>query len=507
MGRASIKSNMGDSQVRENCKDLDSEDKIRRLERRWKRREIILKGSLKHDCNASATRTTVKSEVNKAVLTEKNGYLVEDEVDEDYKFFLDTYLSDIDVVIDNNVDGSDAVVDTGHNNDNDIDSDPQYKKFLENLRKEGNSYVYSCFVENQLVHVRYEGEEEEEEERLHYGLKLDTKMLNGLTQRDETGNVGNTGIDSLRKQTGGSMESQQNMETEKVHCNKRANEDVSGVPNKSCHSDVEFDDVDEDVSGVPNKSCHSDVEFDDVDEDYQLFLNSWTDDDNLVHMGGELMGKTTRVQCDKAFDTREVQCDIDEDYQLFLNSADVVDDDLVFMRDRNISKINKMEGGSNSSDPDLILLEPDEICENTPFISSKTYDSSWFESEMKPRHSREFSAYDHSQFRKKLMEYLERPYDKREYDYFMHELHQRRPKERHLETRQGVIKSYHTHGETKSYLELYPDLSKAIAGLKEQPHRVLFLLRGFIFWLQNVTHNGNFRPWLDESCLEILRKM
>ncbi|XP_061372208.1 uncharacterized protein LOC133314703 [Gastrolobium bilobum] len=362
--------------------------------------------------------------------------------------------------------------------------------FLENLREEGNSYVYSCFVENQLVHIRYEGEEEEEE-RLCNDLKVDTKMLNGLPRKDKTRNLANTRSDSMREQTGGSMESQQSLETERGPCNRRPHQDVSSVPNINCRRDVQFDDV---------------------DEDYQLFLNSCrTDDDSLVYMDSELIGKSSNVRqnsqvSDQAFDTPKLECDVDEDYQLILNSARIVDGDLVYMPDRNITTTCKMEGGSNSSDPDLILLEPDQICENTPFISSKTYDSSWFESEMNPRDSRKFSAYDNSQFRKRLMEYLERPYDQEECVVILNEVRRQRQKERHVETRQGVVKSYCTDGVNKSYLQLYPDLGKAIAKFKE-PHRVLFLLRGFLFWLQNLTHDGIFRPWLDKSCLEILQKM
>ncbi|KAK7377405.1 hypothetical protein VNO80_02829 [Phaseolus coccineus] len=162
--------------------------------------------------------------------------------------------------------------------------------------------------------------------------------------------------------------------------------------------------------------------------------------------------------------------------------------------ERNISNTVNVDGDNNSSEPDLILLEPDQIHENTPFVSSKTYDSSWFETEMNLKDNWQLSAYDHSQFRRRLMNDLQRPYDQEECDRLLLEVRQKRKKERHIETRQGVVKSYCTKGVNKSYLELYPDLAKAIAKFK-QPERVLFILRGFIFWLQNLTHEGIFRPW------------
>lgn len=71
----------------------------------------------------------------------------------------------------------------------------------------------------------------------------------------------------------------------------------------------------------------------------------------------------------------------------------------------------------------------------------------------------QLSAYDHSQFRKRLMNDLQRPYDKEEHDRLLLEVNQKRKTERHIETRQGVVKSYCTKGVNKSYLELYPGRS------------------------------------------------
>ncbi|KAG2389919.1 uncharacterized protein HKW66_Vig0226760 [Vigna angularis] len=179
---------------------------------------------------------------------------------------------------------------------------------------------------------------------------------------------------------------------------------------------------------------------------------------------------------------------------------------LKHMPERNISNTVNVDGDSNSSEPDVILLEPDQIQENTPFVSSKTYDSSWFGTGVNLKDKWQLSAYHRSQFRKRLMNDLQRPYDKEEYNRLLLEVHQKRKTERHIETRQGVVKSYCTQGVNKSYLELYPDVAKAMDKFKK-PERDLFILRGFIFWLQNLTHQGIFKPWEDIKCLEILSKM
>ena len=54
---------------------------------------------------------------------------------------------------------------------------------------------------------------------------------------------------------------------------------------------------------------------------------------------------------------------------------------------------------------------------------------------------------------------LERPYNQEEHDQFLHEVHHQLPKERHAETRQGVVKSYRLDGVNKSYLQVYPGRS------------------------------------------------
>lgn len=54
---------------------------------------------------------------------------------------------------------------------------------------------------------------------------------------------------------------------------------------------------------------------------------------------------------------------------------------------------------------------------------------------------------------------LQRPYDQEEYDRLLCEVRQKKQKERHRETRHGVVKSYPTRGFHKSYLDLYPGKS------------------------------------------------
>ena len=57
------------------------------------------------------------------------------------------------------------------------------------------------------------------------------------------------------------------------------------------------------------------------------------------------------------------------------------------------------------------------------------------------------------------MDSLERPFDQQEYEATLHLVRKQTQMECHKETRQGVIKSWHTHGFNKSYLQLHPGRS------------------------------------------------
>ncbi|WJX10073.1 hypothetical protein P8452_00839 [Trifolium repens] len=254
---------------------------------------------------------------------------------------------------------------------------------------------------------------------------------------------------------------------------------------------------------------------DEVDPDYALFLNSVTivDDDeeymrvknttntsvredgrntskidNASNHGG---GSNIGVVVGNSNDSDEV----DPDYALFLNSVTIVDSDEEYMRVKNITDTSKVDNRSNSSNSDLIVLESYPTRGNTPFVPSKIYDSSWFGEKMNPKDNVQMPAYDDSDFRRRLVECLHRPYDRREYKELINKLCNKNQKERDSE---GVITPYH---------KMYPDIAKAITEVSKERAKVLFHLRGFFFWLENLSHMGSFQPWHDESCMKLLRKL
>ncbi|WJX16527.1 hypothetical protein P8452_06540 [Trifolium repens] len=252
---------------------------------------------------------------------------------------------------------------------------------------------------------------------------------------------------------------------------------------------------------------------DEMDPDYALFLNSVT----IVDGDEEYMCAKNTTNTSVAEDGRNStkidsasnhnggsnigvgnsndNDEVDPDYALVLNSMTIVDGDDKYTRVKNTTNTSQVENRNNSSNSDLIVLESYPTCGNTPFVPSKTYDSSWFGEKMNPKDNMQIPAYDDSDFRRRLVECLHRPYDRREYKELINRLCNKNQKERDSE---GVITPYH---------KMYPDIAKAITEVSEERPKVLFHLRGFFFWLENVSHLGSFQPWHDESCMELLRKM
>ncbi|CAI9098705.1 OLC1v1035396C1 [Oldenlandia corymbosa var. corymbosa] len=107
-----------------------------------------------------------------------------------------------------------------------------------------------------------------------------------------------------------------------------------------------------------------------------------------------------------------------------------------------------------------------------------------------------------SQFREKLMEILRKPFDKMEHRRLSRDIKATKPIRRNLDLRYGREKSYSTDRNGKSYLDHYPGLRKKLEAA--DCHKELNLLRGFFFWLQNLTLlPEDFFPWRDESCLAV----
>ncbi|KAJ7965494.1 polyprotein [Quillaja saponaria] len=192
----------------------------------------------------------------------------------------------------------------------------------------------------------------------------------------------------------------------------------------------------------------------------------------------------------------QMKCDItvDQSYEVFLNFVEKGGCSMMF------------KGEESGSDSEIMVMDSDPYCnETTPFVPSRVFDSSCFSDEKILGKKKWCFSGNHSQFRKRLIELLERPYDQKEYESLWQEVSRRRQKEGGKESRRGR-RTYPIDAVGRSYLDLHTDLGEKIDQFSECNKR-LFLLRGFFFWLQNKVHDGAFQPWLDSSCLKMLCDM
>ncbi|XP_043718537.1 uncharacterized protein LOC122666584 [Telopea speciosissima] len=109
-----------------------------------------------------------------------------------------------------------------------------------------------------------------------------------------------------------------------------------------------------------------------------------------------------------------------------------------------------------------------------------------------------------SQYRERLMRLLRMPYSLQEYMELKYLVctNKRLVKTRDL---RGRLVSYQTDETSLSYFDYYDDFKQAFYSV-QHPHRRkirLNLLRGFFYHLQNLSHEGSFKPWLDSDCLKI----
>nr|GMC53050.1 transcriptional regulator ATRX homolog [Ipomoea batatas] len=109
-----------------------------------------------------------------------------------------------------------------------------------------------------------------------------------------------------------------------------------------------------------------------------------------------------------------------------------------------------------------------------------------------------------SPFRKKIINILKRPYNQSEYVELLKDVKVRKPILKNLELRDGRDMLYPTSKIGKSYLDHHKDLKKRLDEVRTDKHKRLNILRGFFFWLQNVTLVGVFKPWNDPTCLAIV---
>jgi len=101
-------------------------------------------------------------------------------------------------------------------------------------------------------------------------------------------------------------------------------------------------------------------------------------------------------------------------------------------------------------------------------------------------------CYELTDFKSKLMAVLSKPYNQAEYEELLKKASERKPlnKQKHL---RSMSISYATKEVGQSYFDHFPDLAEQVRSADCEMR--LNLLRGFFFWLKNLTQEGAYMPW------------
>ncbi|BBG95574.1 hypothetical protein Prudu_004154, partial [Prunus dulcis] len=364
----------------------------------------------------------------------------------------------------------------------DDDVDPDYKKFLENLTEDGSSYVLVVVRENEnLELIKFEQEDGELDETIldtpetlkKSQMKKKTeikKALRGGIKREQI-YCFNDSVIPLNKEEFKSPRSVRGSVKEKS----------SGVKK---NVNVEAPDpVSDRTKGRSNK-----IHGLEVPTTRETLKSSHVKKKNVNKKGADGGTKGLPVKTPNLAENghnhgaASDQIDTDMDYQEFLDGLRKYGGKVVY---------TPTTGG-----PVAVVLEEDVESENEYFTSftAVDVDSGWCV---------ETCDTSHAQFRKGLMKDLKRPYDQEEYKRLLKELTLRRPINHDRNLRNGRTKSYPVAGKLgASYREQHIVLARKIDAAGSDRPRILNLLRGFFYWLKNVAQEGCFCPWSDSSCLK-----
>ncbi|MCD7461304.1 hypothetical protein HAX54_045860 [Datura stramonium] len=111
---------------------------------------------------------------------------------------------------------------------------------------------------------------------------------------------------------------------------------------------------------------------------------------------------------------------------------------------------------------------------------------------------------EQSEFRQKVMDLLKKPYNPTEYKELWTSVNTKKLVERNMESRRGGVKSYKTKKMGKSYLDHFEDFKERLKQVDNDERKKLKIMRGFWFWLQNLTNGGAFKPWNDTEFLALV---
>ncbi|XP_062022987.1 uncharacterized protein LOC133739258 isoform X2 [Rosa rugosa] len=401
-------------------------------------------------------------------------------------------------------DGNIHVNSLNHGVDDD-DMDPQYKIFWDNLKEDGNSYVLEMVQEDGRVkQIRYhQGDglpDELDLDAMHSQGKQKTKFKNRETmanledapEKRFSVKKRNVKLEALEPVSDGTN----------VCSSKRPRLEVPNTP-KSLGSSPQKEKTEtrrNSRSVIKKRNLEDRPEKKNGLEKKSSMLKKNVKEADADPLSGRTNGRSHKQSGSKYLRFSEGGCNseaesdsnlTDDSYQEFL-SCTKDDGKVMVFTSRICGPLIYDSDEESSSDSDVIVLDRDpHEGYRTPII------------DVDSRRSTE----SHSQFRQGIMQDLKRPYHLEEYTNLLEDWSRQRAATGHDKNlRNGNVKSYALPGEFgKSYQEMYKDLAGKIHAVTgDDRPRKLNLLRGFFYWLKNISQEGSFKPWNDKACLKVV---
>lgn len=198
-----------------------------------------------------------------------------------------------------------------------------------------------------------------------------------------------------------------------------------------------------------------------IDKDYQIFLN------NIKSCGGTMV-----LEWRNNVTVYEQEPKEDEDVQVQQQEEEPTEED----------EVKAIETEAPEGEDAICPIQMEGASFDKPLESE---DQSYF---------REILQHKPSLFRTELLSLLRKPFDQKEYENLKSLFNVRKPVVKYKHLRDESV-SYSSKKLGSSYFDHYPDLARCIESAMGDQTKDL-LLRGFFFWLKNLSYQEAFRPWV-----------
>ncbi|XP_030507117.2 uncharacterized protein LOC115722130 [Cannabis sativa] len=379
-------------------------------------------------------------------------------------------------------------------NDNDVAApsdeedvyDPVHIKFLESLRRNGNSYSAEFVDENGVTKLIDYDVEEDLRPSIRFGFENQLPAFAEDVDEDDSKHVDEDDLEDVDVEDLEDVDEEyfltflnnRNEYSYKTPVSRDKEDDADHCrfiklkPSQpSGHSNLKHGRT----IGNPNlkRGLAADCEQEDGEIEYLTYLDTIEDYENTLPKKSD---KVEEIELEDEYDQEDEGDGICEDYHAFLDCLEKEGEEIMF---------------DDDDDDDVQILTMNENPRDVIDIDNPTLAKDGDRSQSQSR------------FRKELLEILRSPYDPQQHIELWAEVSHRKRKVKDIMLWGGTKSSNLEDSLGESLLDRYKDFAEQMELAKYDDLKTLNLLRGFFYWLKNLSH-GVLPPWKDPSLLEVI---